>query len=48
VAPGALHRIGGSPAIRVSVGRLRPAMYEPLVAALVGAVRPGERVRQPV
>jgi DNA-binding transcriptional MocR family regulator len=48
VAPGALYRIGAPPAIRVSVGALRPAMYEPLVDALVGAVRPGERVRQPV
>jgi aspartate/methionine/tyrosine aminotransferase len=48
VAPGALYRVGAPPAVRVSIGALRPAMYEPLVSALVGAVRPGERVRQPV
>lgn len=48
VAPGALHRIGSPPAVRISVGQLRPGMPEPLVDALVGAVRPGERVRQPV
>jgi hypothetical protein len=48
VAPGALYRVGAPPAVRVSIGALRPAMYEPLVDALVSAVRPGERVRQPV
>jgi DNA-binding transcriptional MocR family regulator len=48
VAPGALYRVGAPPAVRVSIGALRPAMYDPLVDALVGAVRPGERVRQPV
>lgn len=48
VAPGALYRIGAASAIRVSIGALRPAMYQPLVDALVRAVRPGERVRQPV
>jgi DNA-binding transcriptional MocR family regulator len=48
VAPGSLYRVAAPPAVRVSTGPLRPSMYEPLVLALVGAVRPGARVRQPV
>jgi DNA-binding transcriptional MocR family regulator len=48
VAPGSLYRIGAAPAVRVSTGPLRPPMYEPLVLALAGAVRPAGRVRQPV
>ncbi|WP_203929392.1 aminotransferase class I/II-fold pyridoxal phosphate-dependent enzyme [Virgisporangium ochraceum] len=48
VAPGSLFRVGAPPAVRVSVGRLRPEMYAPLVDALVGAVRPSRRVHQPV
>jgi DNA-binding transcriptional MocR family regulator len=48
VAPGAPYRVAAPPAVRVSIGRLRPDMYEPLVTALVSAVRPGGRVRQPV
>jgi DNA-binding transcriptional MocR family regulator len=48
VAPGALFRIGTPPAVRISIGRLRPPMYEPLVDALVEAVRPSRQVRQPV
>lgn len=48
VSPGSLYRTGTSPAVRVSIGNLRPPMYEPLVQALVEAVRPDRRVRQPV
>lgn len=48
VAPGALYRIGTPPAIRISIGHLRPPMYEPLADALVEAVRPSRQVRQPV
>ncbi len=48
VAPGALFRIGAATAVRVSVGRLRPSMHEPLADALSTAVRPTGRVRQPV
>lgn len=48
VAPGALFRIGTPPAVRVSVGRLRPSMHGPLVDALAAAVRPAGRVRRPV
>jgi DNA-binding transcriptional MocR family regulator len=48
VAPGSLYRVGTPPAVRVSVGRLRPPMLEPLAGALAEAVRPSRRVRQPV
>jgi DNA-binding transcriptional MocR family regulator len=48
VAPGSLFRVGTPPAVRVSLGKLRPPMYEPLADALVEAVRPSRRVRQPV
>jgi hypothetical protein len=48
VAPGALYRIGTPPAVRISIGHLRPPMYEPLADALVEAVRPSRQVRQPV
>jgi len=39
VAPGSMYRIGTPPAVRISVGPLRPPMVEPLVAALVVAKR---------
>jgi DNA-binding transcriptional MocR family regulator len=48
VAPGSVYRIAAPPAVRVSTGPLRPAMYEPLAEALAGAVRPAARVRRPV
>jgi len=48
VSPGSLYRLGTPPAVRVSIGRLRPPMYEPLVEALVEAVRPSRQARQPV
>jgi DNA-binding transcriptional MocR family regulator len=48
VAPGSLYRVATPPAVRVSIGKLRPPMYEPLADVLVEAVRPSRQVRQPV
>jgi DNA-binding transcriptional MocR family regulator len=48
VAPGALHRIAAGPAVRVSIGNLRPQMYEPVIEALAAAVHPAGRIRQSV
>jgi DNA-binding transcriptional MocR family regulator len=48
VSPGSLYRVGTPPAVRVSIGQLRAPMVEPLVEALVDAVRPSRSARQPV
>ncbi|GAA0956716.1 aminotransferase class I/II-fold pyridoxal phosphate-dependent enzyme [Virgisporangium aurantiacum] len=48
VAPGALYRVGTPPAVRISIGPMRPPFYDPLADALVDAVRPSRPVRQPV
>lgn len=48
VAPGALYRTGAPPAVRISVGRLRPEMHEPLADAVAAAARPARAAARPM